>query len=70
MRRLRPGARGTVLFGATGVRVVVIEDRGPLGGFGRQLVRVVPVDRLGDNDYAFEVPAAVLQRVFTARRKR
>ena len=56
--RLTPGRHGRVRFGGgSEVKVVVVEDRGPVGYTGRRLVRVRYADPEADPASTFEVPA-------------
>jgi hypothetical protein len=52
------GRQGKVWFGEhSSVKVIVVEDRGPVGHLGRQLVRVRYADPDSDPESSFEVAA-------------
>ena len=52
------GRRGKVWFGEhSSVKVIVVEDRGPIGHLGRQLIRVRYADPDSDPESSFEVAA-------------
>lgn len=58
-RPVRIGDRIVISYG-TGERVVeVIEDRGPIGVGGRQLIRV----KAPDSEHEFEVPVANIRSI-------
>jgi hypothetical protein len=50
------GRQGEVRFGESSVKVIVVEDRGPIGYSGRRLVRVRFVDPEADPSNSFEIP--------------
>jgi hypothetical protein len=50
------GRHGRIRFGQRSVKVVVVEDRGPVGYSGRRLVRVRFVDPTTDPSNSFEIP--------------
>lgn len=55
------GAKVTLKFGGREVHAVVVEDRGPLGVGGRQILRVRVLLEDGDEPIEFELPATDVQ---------
>lgn len=58
-RALQVGDEGLLRIGASARHVVVIEDRGPLGRGGRQIVAVRDIE--ADDDARFETRAEWLE---------
>ena len=58
--RAHVGDVGILRLGGHRIKVRVIEDRGFIGKDGRQLVRVIRLNRLDDESRDFEMPAEEL----------
>lgn len=64
---LEPGQRILLHIGSQSLPGLVIEDRGPLGVDGEQLVLIRLRRSEGDDSEEFEVPASALERVAAPR---
>ena len=67
---LRVGDRATLRFGFEDVPVEVLEDRGPLGVGGRQIVRIKLIQDPMDGEFETEVPAEELKDIQPGPRRR
>ena len=68
--RVRVGDRAMLQFGFQDVPIEVLEDRGPLGVGGRQIVRIKLIRDPMDGEVEFEVPAEELKDLQPGPRQR